>query len=111
ADGWRFAMNRMGFVVSFTIFLASGVLVVLMGYRVIASWHDARGGISRVGSQADPDPAYLKMPADGATDWMTGFTLTERSGREMQWKDLDGQVRVTSFFFSSCPANCLQENY
>jgi cytochrome oxidase Cu insertion factor (SCO1/SenC/PrrC family) len=41
---------------------------------------------------------------------MTSFTLTERSGREIQWKDLDGKVRVVSFFFSSCPANCLQQN-
>src|SRR5262249_7601008 len=72
---------------------------------------DSRGGVSRVGSQAEPDPEYQKLPADGASDWLTGFTLTERSGRELQWKDLEGQVRVTSFFFSSCPANCLQMNF
>jgi cytochrome oxidase Cu insertion factor (SCO1/SenC/PrrC family) len=41
---------------------------------------------------------------------MTGFTLTERSGKEVQWKELEGQVSVTSFFFSSCPALCLQQN-
>jgi protein SCO1 len=41
---------------------------------------------------------------------MEGFTLTERSGKEVQWKDLEGKVRVVSFFFSSCPANCLQQN-
>ena len=41
---------------------------------------------------------------------MTGFTLTERSGKPVQWKDLAGKVTVTSFFFSACPATCLQQN-
>jgi cytochrome oxidase Cu insertion factor (SCO1/SenC/PrrC family) len=62
------------------------------------------------GAEAVADPEYQKMPADGQSDWMEGFTLTERSGKTVEWKDLEGQVRVASFFFSSCPANCLQQN-
>jgi cytochrome oxidase Cu insertion factor (SCO1/SenC/PrrC family) len=42
--------------------------------------------------------------------WLTEFTLTERSGKKISSRELAGQVYVTSFFFSSCPATCLQQN-
>ena len=59
---------------------------------------------------SEPDPDYLRVPADAKSPWMTGFTLTERSGKQVAWQDLRGKVTVTSFFFSSCPATCLQQN-
>jgi cytochrome oxidase Cu insertion factor (SCO1/SenC/PrrC family) len=62
------------------------------------------------GSASEPDPEYRRVPADAGSKWMTGFTLTDRSGKQVQWKDLQGKVTVTSFFFSSCPATCLQQN-
>jgi cytochrome oxidase Cu insertion factor (SCO1/SenC/PrrC family) len=100
-------MNRTGFLASFVAFLISGVLLAVIGYRVVANLRDAGGS---GGSQAVVDLEYQKLPADGQGDWMTGFTLTERSGKQVQWQDLAGKVRVASFFFSSCPANCLQQN-
>jgi cytochrome oxidase Cu insertion factor (SCO1/SenC/PrrC family) len=100
-------MNRTGFLVSFVAFLISGVLLAVMVYRVVANLRDGNG---TGGSQAVVDPEYQKLPADGQEGWMTGFTLTERSGKQVQWQDLQGRVRVVSFFFSSCPANCLQQN-
>jgi cytochrome oxidase Cu insertion factor (SCO1/SenC/PrrC family) len=103
-------MNRTGFYVSFVAFVISGVIFAVVGYRVVANLYDARSGAVGRGSEAAVDPEYQKLPADAEADWMTGFTLTERSGREEQWKTLEGKVRVVSFFFSSCPANCLQQN-
>jgi protein SCO1 len=103
-------MNRTGFFVSLAAFLISGGVFAVMAYRVIANLHDASAGAVGRGSQSDVDPEYQIIPADGQADWMEGFTLTERSGKEVQWKELEGKVRVTSFFFSSCPANCLQQN-
>jgi cytochrome oxidase Cu insertion factor (SCO1/SenC/PrrC family) len=99
-------MNRTIFVTLLAAFLASGALATVMGYRVLAGLQRN----STAGSASEPDPEYQRMPADGATDWMTGFTLVERSGREVQWKDFKGKIRVTNFFFSSCPATCLQQN-
>jgi len=103
-------MNRTGFFLSFAAFLISGGLFAVMAYRVVANLHDARAGAIGRGSQSAADPEYQRLPPDGQSDWMDGFTLTERSGREVQWKELAGKVRVVSFFFSSCPANCLQQN-
>jgi len=76
----------------------------------VANRYDVRSGAVGRGSEATVDAEYQKLPADAEADWMSGFTLTERSGREAQWNDLNGKVRIVSFFFSSCPANCLQQN-
>src|SRR5438552_3269210 len=62
------------------------------------------------GAEATVDLEYQKLPVDSQAEWLEGFTLTERSGREVHWTDLTGKVRVVSFFFSSCPANCLRQN-
>lgn len=96
-------MNRTGFFISFALFLASGALMTALGYYAL-NIREKSGSVSM------PDPEYQKMPADSQGDWLTGFTLTERSGREVQWEDLTGKVRVTNFFFSSCPATCLQQS-
>jgi protein SCO1 len=96
-------MNRTGFFISFALFLASGALMTALGYYAL----NVRGNS---GSVSVPDPEYQKLPADSEGDWLKGFTLTERSGREVQWEDLAGKVRVTNFFFSSCPATCLQQS-
>jgi len=77
----------------------------VFGYRAVATHGTPSGSVSEV------DREYLKLPADSKSDWMTGFTLTERNGKEVKWDDLTGKVRIIGFFFSSCPANCLQENY
>jgi protein SCO1 len=102
-------MNRTGFVLSFAAFLISGVLFAGVSYRVMTSLRDSRAAVGH-GSEAVIDAEYQKLPADGQSDWMESFTLTERTGKQIQWTDLEGKVRVVSFFFSSCPANCLQQN-
>jgi protein SCO1 len=103
-------MNRTGFFVSLVAFLISGCLFAVMAYRVVANLQDTRAGAVGRGSESAVDPEYQKMPPDGQADWMEDFTLTERSGKLVHWHDLEGKVRIVSFFFSSCPANCLQQN-
>lgn len=97
--------SAAGLWISLAALLVSGGLLLAVAWRMS---HREAG--SRPGSLAVVDQSYQRMPADGQSDWMTGFTLTERSGRTVRWDDLAGQVRVVNFFFSSCPATCLQEN-
>src|SRR2546421_309631 len=103
-------MNRRAFFISFAAFLVSGAIFAGVGYRVVSTLREGRAAATGYGSQSTVDLEYQKLPADGQADWMEGFTLTERSGREVKWSDLGGKVRVVSFFFSSCPANCLRQN-
>lgn len=42
--------------------------------------------------------------------WIHDFTLTERSGRVFDSKELEGHVWVTSVFFATCPSLCRQQN-
>jgi protein SCO1/2 len=41
---------------------------------------------------------------------MTNFNLTERSGQSIGSAELKGQPYVVSFFFSTCPSVCIQQN-
>ena len=103
-------MNRKAFAISFAAFLVSGVIFAAVGYRVLCRHGDSQASAIGHGSESTVDQAYQKLPADSQAEWMDGFTLTERSGKTVRWSDLAGNVRVVSFFFSSCPANCLQQN-
>lgn len=99
------AKSAAGLWISLAALLVSGGLLLAAAWKLTQ-----RESPPRAGSLAVVDLSYQRMPADGQSDWMTGFTLTERSGRQVRWDDLTGQVRVVNFFFSSCPATCLQEN-
>ncbi|MFK8113724.1 MAG: SCO family protein [Rubripirellula sp.] len=43
-------------------------------------------------------------------EWLSRFELTERSGEQVSSEDLLGQPYVVSFFFSTCPSICVQQN-
>jgi protein SCO1/2 len=43
-------------------------------------------------------------------EWLSKFELTERSGEIVKSGDLLGQPYVVSFFFSTCPSICVQQN-
>lgn len=43
-------------------------------------------------------------------EWLSRFALTERSGKTVRSEDLLGQPYVVSFFFSTCPSICVQQN-
>lgn len=97
-------MNRSLLLVLAIASLATGGAGLVLGSMYIERLRMAPG------SASEPDPEYRRVPADASSKWMTGFTLTERNGKQVHWKDLQGQVTVTSFFFSACPATCLQQN-
>lgn len=54
----------------------------------------------------NPEVSY---PPDGA-DWLSQFELIERSGDLISSQDLLGTPYVVSFFFSTCPSICVQQN-
>ena len=54
----------------------------------------------------NPDP--VKPPDDEA--WLSKFELIERSGETVKSEDLKGQPYIVSFFFSTCPSICVQQN-
>jgi protein SCO1/2 len=49
-----------------------------------------------------------RPPEDEA--WLSRFELTERSGKLVKSEQLLGQPYVVSFFFSTCPSVCPQQN-
>lgn len=60
----------------------------------------------QIASIENPDPTH--PPEDEA--WLSRFELTERSGKLVKSEDLSGQPYVVSFFFSTCPSICVQQN-
>ena len=54
----------------------------------------------------NPTPTH---PPEGEA-WLSKFELTERSGKTIHSDDLLGQPYVVSFFFSTCPSICVQQN-
>ena len=61
-----------------------------------------------------PDRASVRnntpsRPPEDA-DWLSEFELTERSGKTVSSDDLLGQPYVVSFFYSTCPSVCVQQN-
>lgn len=61
---------------------------------------DALSGIE------NPDPSH---PPDDE-EWLSRFELIERNGELVKSEQLLGQPYVVSFFFSTCPSICVQQN-
>lgn len=51
----------------------------------------------------------ISRPPD-SEDWLSRFELTERSGELVSSEDLLGSPYIVSFFFSTCPSICVQQN-
>ncbi len=43
-------------------------------------------------------------------EWLTKFTLIERSGKRISSEELKGQPYVAGFFFTTCPSICVKQN-
>ncbi|MGI9442166.1 MAG: SCO family protein, partial [Rubripirellula sp.] len=54
----------------------------------------------------NPDPSH---PPDDE-EWLSRFELIERNGELVKSEQLLGQPYVVSFFFSTCPSICVQQN-
>ncbi len=58
----------------------------------------------------DAESVSNDEPVMAPEGWMTDFVLTERSGQRVSSDDLKGKPYVVSFFFSTCPSICIQQN-
>jgi len=85
--------------------IAAGVLLsVTVGVIYSRSRSAGSGGSSSNGSSFVDNEAWRNI------EIIKDFALTERSGRKFRSQELDGKVWVASFFFSSCPSSCKQQN-
>jgi cytochrome oxidase Cu insertion factor (SCO1/SenC/PrrC family) len=50
------------------------------------------------------------IPEDTVGPPLTEFELTERSGQPFRTADMRGKVWVATYFFTSCPGNCIRLN-
>jgi protein SCO1/2 len=60
----------------------------------------------------DPDSVENPEPSHPPEDeeWLSRFELIERSGKKVSSEQLLGQPYLVSFFFSTCPSICIQQN-
>ncbi len=61
---------------------------------------------------ATGEPVHPGKPErpTGDYDWMKTFELTERTGETVSSEELLGQPYIVSFFFTTCPGTCVQQN-
>lgn len=50
------------------------------------------------------------IPVEAVGPPLTEFELTERSGQPFRTADMKGKVWAASFFFTTCPGNCIRLN-
>ena len=50
------------------------------------------------------------IPVDAVGPPLTEFELTERSGQPFRSADMKGKVWVATYFFTTCPGNCIRLN-
>jgi cytochrome oxidase Cu insertion factor (SCO1/SenC/PrrC family) len=101
---WRLAVKtqsqntrRAAADVALPFFLSLLVLVGML-YGAWTWWRVSRAETERA----------LAIPQIGPP--IKDFTLTERSGKKFRAADMKGKVWVVSYFFTSCPGECLRLN-
>jgi len=93
-------------------------LILLIGVGLglaFRSLRDKAGPIEPVAAftndgPVDPDTVTEDEPSMAPEGWMTNFVLTERKGNTVSSDDLKGQPYIVSFFYSTCPSICVQQN-
>jgi protein SCO1/2 len=106
-------------------------LILLLGVGLGLAFRSLRP--SKVAAIQGPGPGEVIYTNDGVADgitddevalienatpshppddesWLSRFELTERSGKTVKSDELLGQPYVVSFFFSTCPSICVQQN-
>ena len=58
---------------------------------------------------SDVEKASVTKPPEDE-EWLSRFELLERSGKTVKSEELLGSPYVVSFFFSTCPSVCVQQN-
>lgn len=93
-------------------------LILLIGIGLGLAVRSLRRGAQPVAPVAaftndgpvDPETVTEDEPSMAPAGWMTDFVLTERQGNSISSDDLIGQPYVVSFFYSTCPSICVQQN-
>jgi protein SCO1/2 len=91
--------------------------------RGMYDWHQAEQMASMkalfdelLAEEASPHAAAdneSEQPAPDAASneqWLQEFSLTERSGEIFRSQDMEGQIWVASFFFTTCASTCRAQN-
>ena len=99
-------------ILALSVFLiTAGVMVVITAYRMNERAQQRAEQEKQAGSTSDAvhstglhDAAWSDLPK------VDPFTLTERSGKEFDSSELEGKVWFASFFFTSCPSICREQN-
>ena len=92
-----------------------GLMMIVAGGLLIMKLSDSDDS-QQVHEPASVDTEWSPQisPADyktGAEDpWIQDFELVDQQGELFRSADLKGKVWMASFFFSSCPSTCVQQN-
>lgn len=85
--------------------LAAAIMAGVLAYRSVQrnstdAQAQAVAAAQALQAQADIDPGFA----------VADFSLTASDGQPLTRRDLDGQIWIASFFFSTCPGPCFQLN-
>jgi cytochrome oxidase Cu insertion factor (SCO1/SenC/PrrC family) len=78
---------------------------VTMGVLAIGASRQAQS-FTAGSSAAVQDESTAGGKGNDESQWLTQYTLTERSGRTFHSRELAGKVHVVNFFFTACPTVC-----
>lgn len=98
-------MNR-----SVAVYWLAFLVVACTAYGFITAWRYiySDGEMGAVIQAVEPGAELLHESSE--REKITSFTLTDSRGGEFSSDLLDGQVWIGSFFFTSCPGDCLKMN-
>lgn len=97
-------MNRSVLVFFLTLLVGSAVALGYLGFRRWQSQAD-RPVVQILGTHVE----QVSAPGANQPGWLKEFTLTERSGEQVESEDLHGKVQVACFFFARCQASCRKQ--
>ncbi len=92
-------MSRTGIFAAAVVLLAGGVLLIVP--QLIGRNARTAPPVETKTLSVEPDESYPSK-----AEWLTKYTLTERSGKNFNSETLAGKVHVVNFFFTACPTAC-----
>jgi cytochrome oxidase Cu insertion factor (SCO1/SenC/PrrC family) len=97
-------MNRSVLVFFLTLLVGSAAALGYFGFRRWQSQAE-RPAVQILGTHVE----QVSAPGANQPGWLKEFTLTERSGEQVESEDLHGKVQVACFFFARCQASCRKQ--
>lgn len=103
-------MRTLYHVVVILLF-GTAVGITLRGLRQDADNGPASDVVMYTNDQPfNPESVTNDEPEMAPDGWLSEFELTERNGQTVGSSDLLGKPYVVSFFYSTCPSICVQQN-